>query len=212
MSRRRLTDTDIPAEEDRRYVTALARGLLRPRLGDERFAALYGRRDFRLAVEGILQRNDAWWCQPLSCAQQTGAALDRALQRLSAGYGADPARWRWGQAHPAVSQHRPFDNVALLAPFFDVSVPSPGDTYTVDVGQYNPGNARAPFVSHHAPSLRAIYDLADPERSLFIYQTGQSGLVFSPRYRDMAQAWAQGGMRPLQLAPAQFAHRLVLQP
>ncbi len=194
------------------WADELARGLLRPRLGDERFAALYGRRDFRAAVEGILERNDAWWCQPLSCAQQGSAALDRALQRLAAGYGADPARWRWGAAHPAVSQHRPFDNVPLLAPFFDVSVPSPGDTYTVDVGQYNPGNPREPFVSHHAPSLRAIYDLADPERSLFIYQTGQSGLVFSPRYRDMAQAWAQGGMRPLQLAPAHFAHRLVLQP
>ncbi len=194
------------------WADELARGLLRPRLGGERFAALYGRRDFRAAVEGILERNDAWWCQPLSCAQQGSAALDRALQRLATAYGADPARWRWGAAHPAVSQHRPFDNVPLLAPFFDVSVPSPGDTYTVDVGQYNPGNPREPFVSHHAPSLRAVYDLADPERSLFIYQTGQSGLVFSPRYRDMARAWAQGGMRPLQLEPAHFAHRLVLAP
>ena len=108
--------------------------------------------------------------------------------------------------------HRPFDKVATLNPLFNVEVPSPGDNYTVNVGQYNPGEGVAPFANRHAASLRAIYDLADLERSVFIYQTGQSGLAFSPRYRDMAEEWAQGRYRPLRLNPAQWRHELTLKP
>lgn len=99
-----------------------------------------------------------------------------------------------------------------LARHFDVSVPSHGDSYTVNVGQYNVGEAQGPFVNRHAASLRAVYDLADLEQSRFIYQTGQSGLVFSPRYRDMSTAWANTEYRPLQRKPARWAHALTLTP
>ena len=102
--------------------------------------------------------------------------------------------------------------MAALAPTFSVTVPSGGDSYTVNAGQYDPGDAQAPFVNRHAASLRTLYDLADLERSQFIYQTGQSGLVFSPRYRDMAGEWTQGRLRPLQREPARYRHRLALTP
>ena len=102
--------------------------------------------------------------------------------------------------------------MALLAPYFDVSVTSPGDAYTVNVGQYNAGDAKGPFVNRHAASLRVVYDLADLENSKFIYQTGQSGLVFSPRYRDKHATWAQAGYRHLQREPARMRHDLRLVP
>ena len=194
------------------WTDELARGLIIPRIGDDRFNATYGKRDYRAALEGILERNDTWWCQPSTCAEQSAAALGRALDRLQAAYGADPARWRWGDAHPALSAHRPFGNVPALARFFDVSVPSHGDAYTVNVGQYNAGEASGPFFNRHAASLRAVYDLADLEQSRFIYQTGQSGLVFSPRYRDMSRTWAETGYRALQRQPAQWVHQLTLIP
>ncbi|ART48228.1 penicillin acylase family protein [Acidovorax carolinensis] len=192
------------------WTDELAKGVIASRVGEDRFKATYGKRDYRAALEGILERDDAWWCQPLSCADQSAAA--RALDRLHAAHGADPARWRWGDAHPALSSHRPLGNVALLAPYFDVSVASPGDAYTVNVGQYNAGDAKGPFVNRHAASLRAVYDLADLEQSRFIYQTGQSGLVFSPRYRDMHSTWVQAGYRPLQREPARMRHDLRLVP
>jgi penicillin amidase len=102
--------------------------------------------------------------------------------------------------------------VATLARFFDVSVPTGGDPWTVNVGQYWANDAKLPFANRHAASLRALYDLADPERSQFIYQTGQSGLVFSPRYRDMRDDWAGVRGRPLQLRPQAWAHQAVLVP
>lgn len=194
------------------WTDELARGLVIPRIGEDRFKATYGKRDYRAALEGILERNDTWWCQPATCAEQSAAALGRALDRLKTAYGADPAQWRWGTAHPALSVHRPFGNVPALARFFDVSVPSHGDSYTVNVGQYNAGEAKGPYVNRHAASLRAVYDLADLEQSRFIYQTGQSGLVFSPRYRDMSTTWADTGYRALQRQPARWVHSLTLAP
>lgn len=202
------------------WVDELTRGIVIPRIGEQRFAMAYGKRDFRAGLEGILARNDVWWCAPKSCAQQVGDALTRTLDKLQAAYGPDPQRWRWGDAHPALSAHRPFAGVAALAPVFNVSVASSGDSYTVNVGQYNPNplpaDARGPlagrFVNRHAPSLRAIYDLGDLESSRFIYQTGQSGLALSGRYADMRDEWASGRYRPLQMQPDRWVHVLQLQP
>ena len=192
------------------WVDELTRALLVPRLGEQRFAALYGKRHFRGVVETALEANDAWWCAPQGCAAQAGLALTRSLERLEALYGGDVRQWRWDVAHPALSSHRPFGNVALLARWFDVRVPTGGDTFTVNVGQYWPNDAKRPFASRHAASLRAVYDLADPERSRFIYQTGQSGLVFSGRYADMSQQWSEMGDRALRMDPPVIAHTLRL--
>lgn len=194
------------------WADELTRGLLVPKLGEARFIALYGKRHFRAAVEGILARDDAYWCAPLSCSGQAGVALSRALDRLAAPHGDQVAQWRWGDAHPALSSHRPFGNVPALARWFDLQVPSGGDIFSVNVGQYWANDPREPFASRHAASLRALYDLDNLENSRFIYQSGQSGLVFSPRYRDMQAEWAGGTYRPLQLKPATIHHRLVLQP
>lgn len=194
------------------WVDELTRGLIVPRLGEQRFAALYGKRHFRATVERALESNDTWWCAPKGCAEQSNAALTRALVRLQAMQGDDVARWRWGLAHPALSGHRPFGNVALLARWFDVQTPTGGDAFTVNVGQYWPNDKKAPFANRHAASLRAIYDLQDLERSQFIYQTGQSGLVFSRRYRDMAQEWAAVRYRDLRMDLASIPHTLLLAP
>jgi penicillin amidase len=59
--------------------------------------------------------------------------------------------------------------------------------------------------------MRAVYDLAEPEQSVFIYQTGQSGHVFDSRSRSMASAWAAGHFRPLQTKSTPV-HRLLLTP
>ena len=143
---------------------------------------------------------------------QSNAALDRALTRLQNDYGADVAQWTWARAHNARSVHKPFGNVPLLARFFDVLVPTGGDTFTVNVGQYWANDEKLPFANRHAASMRTLFDLADLEKSQFIYQTGQSGLVFSSRYRDMSAGWAKVEYRALQMNPTGMAHQLRLVP
>ena len=192
------------------WADELARGLIAPKLGEEGFKRVYGKRHFRPAVESILASNDAFWCGATGCPKASEAALDRALARLQAAYG-EPSSWRWGKAHEAVSTHRPFSNVKALAKFFEVRVETGGDPFTVNVGQHWLNDAE-PFANRHAASLRAIYDLANLDNSGFVYQTGQSGLVFSSRYRDMAGQWMGVQYRPLRMQSADMRSNLVLQP
>ena len=194
------------------WIDEFTRGVIGGRLGKARFEALYGKRLFRNAVEDILERGDAAWCGNGGCNKASSAALDRALDRLKTMQGSDVAAWRWGQAHPAISIHRPFSNVAALAPLFEVRTPTGGDPFTVNVGQYHLDKADAPFANRHAASLRAIYDLDDPEKSVFIYQTGQDGNVLSRRYRDMSGEWAAVQYRALQMQPTHWKSSLTFTP
>ena len=156
--------------------------------------------------------NDSDWCGKAGCAGQSGLALDKPLTRLQKDHGADGAQWTWGRAHNALSAHKPFGNVPLLARFFDVRVPTGGDTFTINVGQYWANDEKLPFANRHAASMCTLFDLADLEKSQFVYQTGQSGLVFSSRYRDMSEAWAKVEYRALQMRPAGMVHKLRLMP
>lgn len=172
-------------------------------------SANYGgiNRDFRHALDKILARNDARWCDDPktpaveSCDDAVRIAYDRALDDLVRLYGDDVSRWRWGVAHAARSEHRPLGRIAALAPFFDIVVPTGGDAYTVNVGRLNLNDRAAPFTNRHAASLRAIYDLSDLEKSRFIYQAGQSGNVLSRHYRDLSDLWARNQDLPLTLDP-----------
>jgi penicillin amidase len=194
------------------WADEMTRAVLLPRLGAERFQGLYGKRHFRLALEGILHRDDPFWCGAAGCAPLIHATMDRTLTRIASKLGPDPDRWRWGAWHPAISSHKPFGKVPGLHALFDVRVESPGDLFTVNVGQYWANDKTEPFANRHAASMRALYDLGPSGESLFIYQTGQSGHVFSPRSRDMAHEWAEGRYRALRWVDASHGHRLLLNP
>lgn len=137
------------------------------------------------------------WCggeppgMTAGCGPLLTKSLEAALDELERRYGTDMAAWTWGEAHEARMEHRPFSRNAWLKPLFDIRIPSPGDTYTVNVGRHNLGNEDAPFVNRHAASLRAIYDLAHLENSRFMHTTGQSGNVLSSRYRSFTESWVE---------------------
>ena len=173
-------------------------------------------------VANALRGRGELWCDDIgtpakeTCPDLLTAALDAAVEGLRARYGADPERWRWGEAHVAHHAHRPFSRVAWLAPFFDIRVPTPGDAFSVNAGRSDFGDEQAPFASRHAASLRALYDLADPQASLFIHSGGQSGNPLSSHYRSFTQAWARGDYVPMVTERARIeragAQRLVLRP
>ena len=143
------------------------------------------------------------WCDDVrtpaveTCAEQLAVSLDAALADLSRRYGSDMNAWRWGDAHRARHEHRPFGKQPILARIFDIAAPSSGDAYTVNVGQHHLYDEAEPFANRHAASLRAIYDLADPEKSLFIHSGGQSGNRLSAHYKDFTEAWAAGEYIPM---------------
>ena len=142
-----------------------------------------------------------------------GRAFDFAAEDLSKRFG-DSDRWRWGRAHYAAGDHRPFGFAPLISRLFNVSPPTPGDSYSVDVGHIFIRDDERPFANRHAPSMRAIYDLADLDRSLYIHSTGQSGNVLSPWYASFAERWAKVEYIriPARREAIEAAHRLLLKP
>jgi penicillin amidase len=162
------------------------------------------------------------WCDDVrtgrieSCDDALSAALEKALADLRRRYGDNPEHWRWGAAHEARLRHRPLSRSAWLRPYFDIAMPSGGDSYTVNVGRMDFSDDAEPFANRHAASLRAVYDLADPEASMFIHPGGQSGNPLSEHYRDFAPLWARGDYVPMitqrSRVEAAGAKRLVLKP
>lgn len=78
------------------------------------------------------------------------------------------------------------------------------------------GNGDEPFASRHASSLRAIYDFADLDASLYIHSGGQSGNWLSPHYKSFSKAWANGEYIRMTtdrtLIESRGAQRLALHP
>ncbi len=184
----------------------LARGIFM----DDAGAALWERslatRTFQDALEGVLQRDDTGWCDDRgtpaveTCAMQSDAAFTRALDELQTTWGSDVAQWRWGNSHQLRAEHRPFSRVKLLAKLFELRAPVGGDTHTVNVSRVGlkPDVTTGElYLDEHGPSLRALYDVADPAQSRVIHSSGQSGIVFSPLYRSFVEPWAQVQYVPL---------------
>ena len=147
-------------------------------------------------IQRILETSEVW-CDDLAtaraetCDEMLARALERAVSRIAERQGDDPAAWRWGQEHHALAEHRPLSS-SPLAPLFNLRGPAPGSIYTVNSFEFSPLDDERPFTSTHGPSLRAVYDLADLDRSLFIHSTGQSGNVLSPRYDSFEERWRNG--------------------
>ncbi len=192
----------------------LARAVFMDDTGEALWQRSLATRSFQDALEVVLARDDASWCDDRStpaaetCAQQAGTALSRALQYPPATQGAEVAQWRWCPAHQARSDHRPFSRVKPLARFFELRTPVGGDSFTVNVSRVGlkpDATTGELFLNEHAASLRALYDLADPTQSRVMHSTGQSGLFFSPQYRSFVEPWRAVQYVPLwaQGAPAE---------
>jgi penicillin amidase len=181
------------------WMRAASRQFFAPKLGDALMNDYWELRNVHQPMVNLLKSKElqARWCAA-QCDDILSNSLETALADLAHRYGADMTAWRWGQAHMARSEHRPFGRVDALAKFFDIRVPTGGDTYTVNVGRYNLRDEKEPFTSRHAASLRALYDLSDLENSRFIHSTGQSGNVLSPLYANFNQRWADVAYLPMK--------------
>jgi penicillin amidase len=180
------------------------------------FVDNYGARNFRTPLVLQLQNPNSPWCdipgtaKVETCAESSNNAFEKALDELSSSYGNDPKKWSWGEGHVAISEHRPFSKVPVLGRIFNLKTPFPGDSFTVNVGRLELLQSGNPFETRQAPSLRTIYDLSDLEKSVFVYQSGQSGWIQSSLYRNMLPLWASNEYLPLQMKPTNIKRQLEL--
>ncbi len=146
----------------------------------------------------------AAWCDVRqSTAQETCSdiarlALDDALIWIDERYGTALESLRWGDAHQATHDHDVLGDVPVLRYFVNIRQSTSGGDNTLLRG-LTAGSGPEPFNNVHGPGYRGVYDFTDPDSSVFITSTGQSGHFLSRHYDDLAQLWRRGEYIPMSL-------------
>jgi penicillin amidase len=169
----------------------IARRVLEPRLGEDLFRHyLAWREPFQCQALGALLRHpDGWLDDDL-----LRAALDDALSELRGSCGDDPSGWRWGAIHRLRLAH-PLAAIPGLEPLFlAADIELGGDEQTVMQAGFD---GRHGYPAAVIPSWRAVYDLADLDRSVGVMPAGVSGNPASAHWSDQNERWRAGDPHPL---------------
>jgi len=146
------------------------------------------------------------WCDVIQsaaiepCPEIARVALDQALLTLSERYGRNIETWRWGDAHQATHDHPVMGGVPVLRYFVNLRQSTSGGDATLMRGRTR-GTGPDPFENVHGAGYRGVYDFADPDSSVFILSTGQSGHPLSRHYDDLGVLWRRGEYIPMSLDP-----------
>ena len=146
------------------------------------------------------------WCdvQPSTieetCTDIARLALDDALQYLTEDYGGNISSWRWGDAHEAVHEHQVLGNTSLFGWAVNIRQSTSGGDNTLNRGRTT-AELPTPLRNVHAAGYRGVYDFADPDSSVFITATGQSGHPLSRFYDNLGELWRRGEYIPMSLDP-----------
>ena len=188
------------------WMDALQNRLIRDELGPlaDEFRSL--RPDF---IERVFRNINgaSVWCDIVqsapveTCAVIARQSLDAAIVDLTARFGPDVASWRWGDAHEAVQAHPGLGAVPGLGWIVNLRQSTSGGEFTLArAGFMNSGKDRWRDVT--GSGYRGVYDLADPDSSVFIISTGQSGHPLSRHYDDLSGLWRRGEYIGMSLDPA----------
>ena len=106
-----------------------------------------------------------------------------------------------------------FGSFPVIGNYFNREVEMDGGAFTLLRADHTM-RSDVPYEAVHGAGYRGIYDLADPDHSLYIISTGQSGNVLSPWYASFAGRWAKVEYItiPTRRESIGPAHRLVLKP
>ncbi|MFD0979909.1 penicillin acylase family protein [Tropicimonas aquimaris] len=135
-----------------------------------------------------------------TCADTARIALDEALLWIGERYGTALESLRWGDAHQARHDHLILGDIPVLRWFVNIHQSTSGGDNTLQRA-LTAGTGPNPFDNVHAAGYRGVYDFADPDASVFVTATGQSGHPLSRHYDDLGERWRRGEYIPMSLNP-----------
>lgn len=147
------------------------------------------------------------WCDVLqsapveTCTDISRQSLDDALLWIAERHGSAIEALRWGDAHQATHDHPVLGTAPVLNWFVNIRQSTSGGDNTLQRGRTS-GIDPTPFQNVHAAGYRGVYDFADPDSSVFITATGQSGHPLSRYYDNLGEMWRRGEYIPMSLDPA----------
>jgi penicillin amidase len=146
------------------------------------------------------------WCDVMqsgpveTCTDVARMALDDALLWLTETNGRGVESWRWGDAHEATHDHPVLGKTPFLKWITNIRQSTSGGDDTLMRGRTSAEEPQ-PFLNVHGAGFRGVYDFADPDSSVFIISTGQSGHPLSRHYDDLSELWRRGEFIPMSLDP-----------
>ena len=147
------------------------------------------------------------WCDVIqsapeeTCTDIARVALDDALLWLQENAGGEQESLRWGDYHEVTHKHPVMGDVPFLKWFVNIRQSTSGGDNTLLRGR-TAGTGQNPYRNVHGAGFRGVYDFADPNSSLFVIATGQSGHPLSRHYDDLGELWRRGEYTPMSLDPA----------
>ncbi|MEP3297269.1 MAG: penicillin acylase family protein [Pseudoruegeria sp.] len=159
-------------------------------------------------IERVFRNTEgaAVWCNVVqstkteTCTEMARLALDDALIWLQERYGPALESLRWGDAHQATHDHQVLGSIPVLSAFVNIRQSTSGGDNTLLRGRTG-GKDPDPYLNVHGAGYRGVYDFADPDSSVFIISTGQSGHPLSRHYDDLGELWRRGEYVPMSLDP-----------
>ncbi|MFQ1702628.1 penicillin acylase family protein [Loktanella agnita] len=146
------------------------------------------------------------WCDviqsaPLeTCTDIARQSLDAAILWINEHHGEAIEAVRWGDAHQATHDHPVLGETPMLKWVVNIRQSTSGGDHTMQRARTS-GTGLNPFENVHAAGYRGVYDFADPESSVFISATGQSGHPLSRYYDNLGELWRRGEYIPMSLDP-----------
>lgn len=145
----------------------------------------------------LLAKNDTLWFDNSNTPEiETRDFVIRksfieAVNELELKFGSDAADWQWGDMHKVVFKHMFHGQSGIIDKLLDIGpYRISGDGTTIFNTEYLFTN---PYENTLGPSMRYIYDFAEPGYYQCILTTGQSGHFMSSHYSDMTEKWLNGG-------------------
>ena len=146
------------------------------------------------------------WCDVIqsapveTCSDIARLALDDALLWIEERYGPAIESLRWGDAHEAAHEHAVLGSSPWLSWLVNIRQSTSGGDNTLQRAS-TLGFGADPFTNVHGAGFRGVYDFADPDSSVFVIATGQSGHPLSRHYDDLGELWRRGEYIPMSLDP-----------
>ncbi len=155
----------------------------------------------------ILEKPESIWFDDINTKRRETReeiirkSLSDALTHLEENFGKDLTNWQWGNMHKVTFKHAFSGNFSLLDKYINIGpYELGGDGTTLFNTEYPFAESIEEFsmFRHNefdnvlGPSMRFIFDFANPDEFYLILTTGQSGNVMSENYRDQSPLWLNG--------------------
>mgnify|MGYP002639450409 CR=1 FL=1 len=181
-------------------------------ISDERFIGSFLVRSKMASL--IKNKNSPWFDNNKTETIETRrqiftVSLEEAFESMINQLGDDVSTWNWGRVHTLTHVHpigreEPLDIIFNVGPFAKA-----GGNDVIDKEGYR-YNKEGIFDVVDGPAMRMIVDFADPDHSLSIIPTGQSGNIMSPHYSDQSYMFNNGDYRILNLDRSEMGSKKVL--